>query len=242
MERVKSSFATSSTGERILNVTESLQLMTDMNMISVFGDLARNQGVALGPRAEFDSVSQSAYSRDIPDADLTSLASAAPKHLCTQEKVRFMELAVASLPTQSRTQSCFDAVNKQTTPTDYQAGEAQVQPVWSNPRFVTQKDKEATYTLIDIYGSSEIRKLIGDKKTKSKYVFELIAQQMEEKGFLISDRAEKAWERCAQKWRNLERSFKDYSIFSIKTRQEQERRRSQIFSMNCIPSLDRNTL
>ncbi|XP_048242613.1 uncharacterized protein LOC124135379 isoform X2 [Haliotis rufescens] len=225
MERVKSSFATSSTGERILNVTESLQLMTDMNMISVFGDLARNQGVALGPRAEFDSVSQSAYSRDIPDADLTSLASAAPKHLCTQEKVRFMELAVASLPTQY-----------------YQAGEAQVQPVWSNPRFVTQKDKEATYTLIDIYGSSEIRKLIGDKKTKSKYVFELIAQQMEEKGFLISDRAEKAWERCAQKWRNLERSFKDYSIFSIKTRQEQERRRSQIFSMNCIPSLDRNTL
>ncbi|KAL4642124.1 hypothetical protein GN956_G11054 [Arapaima gigas] len=90
-------------------------------------------------------------------------------------------------------------------------------PVWSSPWNVTARDREATQALIEHYGSPEIQVLLNDRTTKTKQIFEIIASRMEAQGFLISENSWKAGERCFQKWRNLERTYKDYVLARKKT-------------------------
>ncbi|KAG7467961.1 hypothetical protein MATL_G00137770 [Megalops atlanticus] len=85
-------------------------------------------------------------------------------------------------------------------------------PVWSSPWNVTARDREATQALIEHYGSPEIQSLLNDRTTRTKQIFKLIASRMEAQGFLISENSWKAGERCFQKWRNLERTYKDYIL------------------------------
>ncbi|KAI1895940.1 hypothetical protein AGOR_G00111940 [Albula goreensis] len=90
-------------------------------------------------------------------------------------------------------------------------------PVWSSPWNVTSRDREATQALIEHYGSPEIQRLLNDRTTKTKQIFEIIANRMEAQGFLISENSWKAGERCFQKWRNMERTYKDYVLARKKT-------------------------
>ncbi|XP_018619492.2 uncharacterized protein LOC108941266 isoform X1 [Scleropages formosus] len=90
-------------------------------------------------------------------------------------------------------------------------------PVWSSPWNVTARDREATQALIEHYGSPEIQGLLNDRTTKTKQIFEIIACRMEAQGFLVSENSWKAGERCFQKWRNLERTYKDYVLARKKT-------------------------
>ncbi|XP_030649655.1 uncharacterized protein LOC115829635 [Chanos chanos] len=91
------------------------------------------------------------------------------------------------------------------------------QPVWSSPWNVTARDREATQALIEHYGSPEIQSLLSDRTTRTKQIFEIIAERMAAQGFLISDLSGKAGERCFQKWRNMERTYKDYVLARKKT-------------------------
>ncbi|KAJ8252030.1 hypothetical protein COCON_G00213420 [Conger conger] len=90
-------------------------------------------------------------------------------------------------------------------------------PVWSSPWNVTARDREATQALIEHYGSTEIQRLLNDRTTKTKQIFEIIASRMEVQGFLVSESSWKAGERCFQKWRNMERTYKDYVLARKKT-------------------------
>ncbi|KAJ8248914.1 hypothetical protein GJAV_G00229140 [Gymnothorax javanicus] len=90
-------------------------------------------------------------------------------------------------------------------------------PVWSSPWNVTARDREATQALIEHYGSPEIQHLLNDRTTKTKHIFEIIASRMEAQGFTISESSWKAGERCFQKWRNMERTYKDYVLARKKT-------------------------
>uniref|UniRef100_A0A3B3RG07 PR domain-containing protein 11 n=1 Tax=Paramormyrops kingsleyae TaxID=1676925 RepID=A0A3B3RG07_9TELE len=90
-------------------------------------------------------------------------------------------------------------------------------PVWSSPWNVTARDREATQALIEHYGSPDIQSLLNDRTTKTKQIFEIIAKRMEMQGFLINENSWKAGERCFQKWRNLERTYKDYVLARKKT-------------------------
>lgn len=89
--------------------------------------------------------------------------------------------------------------------------------MWSSPWNVTARDREATQALIEHYGSPEIQRLLNDRTTKTKQIFEIIAGRMEAQGFLISESSWKAGERCFQKWRNMERTYKDYVLARKKT-------------------------
>ncbi|KAG5839890.1 hypothetical protein ANANG_G00209920 [Anguilla anguilla] len=100
-------------------------------------------------------------------------------------------------------------------------------PVWSSPWNVTARDREATQALIEHYGSPEIQRLLNDRTTKTKQIFEIIASRMEAQGFLISESSWKAGERCFQKWRNMERTYKDYVLARKKT--DARRRRQPEF-------------
>ncbi|XP_036391048.1 uncharacterized protein LOC118781974 [Megalops cyprinoides] len=59
--------------------------------------------------------------------------------------------------------------------------------------------------------------MLNDRTTKTKQIFEIIANRMEAQGFLISQNSWKAGERCFQKWRNMERTYKDYVLARKKT-------------------------
>ncbi|XP_035642579.1 uncharacterized protein LOC118393691 isoform X2 [Oncorhynchus keta] len=89
--------------------------------------------------------------------------------------------------------------------------------VWSSPWNVTARDREATQTLIEHYGSPEIQSLLNDRTTRTKQIFEIIASRMEAQGFLISENSWQAGKRCFQKWRNMERTYKDYVLASKRT-------------------------
>lgn len=82
---------------------------------------------------------------------------------------------------------------------------------------MTARDREATLALIEHYGSADIQGLLNDRSTKTKQVFEIIAGLMAVQGFLISGDAWKAGERCFQKWRNMERTYRDYVLAQRKT-------------------------
>uniref|UniRef100_A0AAY5K0J9 SET domain-containing protein n=1 Tax=Esox lucius TaxID=8010 RepID=A0AAY5K0J9_ESOLU len=90
-------------------------------------------------------------------------------------------------------------------------------PVWSSPWNVTTRDREATQALIDHYGSPDIQGLLNDRTTRTKQIFEIIASRMEAQGFLISESSWQAGKRCFQKWRNMERTYKDYVLASKRT-------------------------
>ncbi|KAL1007041.1 hypothetical protein UPYG_G00081130 [Umbra pygmaea] len=90
-------------------------------------------------------------------------------------------------------------------------------PVWSSPWNVTSRDREATQALIDHYGSPDIQGLLNARTTRTKKIFEIIASRMEAQGFLISEDSWQAGKRCFQKWRNMERTYKDYVLASKRT-------------------------
>lgn len=89
--------------------------------------------------------------------------------------------------------------------------------VWSSPWNVTARDREANQALIEHYGCPEIQGLLNDRTTRTKHIFEIIASRMEAQGFLISENSWQAGKRCFQKWRNMERTYKDYVLASRRT-------------------------
>ncbi|XP_071109583.1 uncharacterized protein [Haliotis cracherodii] len=69
-----------------------------MGLLGAFREAAKDHGVTISPTTEFDAYSQAAYSKDLTDKDLQTLANLAPTDLSSREKVRFMELLAATLP------------------------------------------------------------------------------------------------------------------------------------------------
>lgn len=113
-------------------------------------------------------------------------------------------------------QEYMDRLHSMSTDTINNLNTENDSPVWSSPWNVTPRDREATLALIQHYGSSDIQALLSDRTTKTKQVFEVIAGRMEAQGFVVSQAGWQGGKRCFQKWRNMERTYRDYLLANKK--------------------------
>ncbi|KAL5003936.1 hypothetical protein ScPMuIL_017392 [Solemya velum] len=92
-----------------LDPLESQAILEEVGLFSP-EEAAEGNGVQLGKQARFDEISSAAYSRaDISDMQLQEFARTAPRHLSPQEKVRYLEVKVASCPKQDENSGSLEA-------------------------------------------------------------------------------------------------------------------------------------
>ncbi|CAL1536570.1 unnamed protein product [Lymnaea stagnalis] len=80
--------------------------------------------------------------------------------------------------------------------------------VWMNIKTpeARMRDKIATQNLIKIVTRPDTQAKLADKSTKKKVVWQEIGEEMGRLGFIFENPGDK----CSQKWRNIERGYKDY--------------------------------
>lgn len=89
--------------------------------------------------------------------------------------------------------------------------------IWSGDRSPEgkQADREATGRLIELLSESQFAEMLKDNKTKKSKVWHLIAQTLTDEGHVLEK--DKGVVKVDQKYRNIERAYKDYVQYQSKT-------------------------
>ncbi|XP_053390777.1 uncharacterized protein LOC128553629 [Mercenaria mercenaria] len=83
----------------LADYTESLNVLNELQLLrDVVNTAKQAEHVTIGIKTKFDSISSSAYSKDIDDDTLQSFQKMAPTDMNTKQRVRFMEVLAASMP------------------------------------------------------------------------------------------------------------------------------------------------
>ena len=84
--------------------------------------------------------------------------------------------------------------------------------VWSNDKSESGRvrDEAATRMLLEILSKEKYQELFKDSKTKKASVWNQVAADMIEAGFPLNTDSKSAGQKCDQKYRNLERQYKDF--------------------------------
>ena len=89
--------------------------------------------------------------------------------------------------------------------------------IWSGDRSSAGKeaDREATGRLIELLTDSKFSEMMKDNKTKKSKVWHQIAETLTNEGHMLEE--EKGVIKVDQKYRNLERAYKDFVQYQNKT-------------------------
>lgn len=87
------------------------------------------------------------------------------------------------------------------------------QLLWSM-RTPCQKDIEATREMLALVASKKYQDMFNDQCTVKIRVWKRICEELMAKGFRIADSVNEGGIKCHQKWRNLEKSYRNYLISS----------------------------
>lgn len=85
------------------------------------------------------------------------------------------------------------------------------QLLWSM-RTPCQKDIEATREMLALVGSKRYQDMFNDQCTVKIRVWKRICEELMAKGYRIADSINEGGIKCHQKWRNLEKSYRNYLI------------------------------
>ncbi|VVC33203.1 Hypothetical protein CINCED_3A023429 [Cinara cedri] len=85
------------------------------------------------------------------------------------------------------------------------------QLLWSM-RTPCQKDIEATREMLALVGSKRYQDMFNDQCTVKIRVWKRICEELMSKGYRIADSINEGGIKCHQKWRNLEKSYRNYLI------------------------------
>lgn len=77
-----------------------------------------------------------------------------------------------------------------------------------------QKDIEATREMLSLVASKKYQDMFNDQCTVKIRVWKRICEELMAKGFRISDSVNEGGIKCHQKWRNLEKSYRNFLISS----------------------------
>lgn len=83
--------------------------------------------------------------------------------------------------------------------------------MWSM-RTPCQKDIEATKEMLALVGSKKYQDMFNDQCTVKIRVWKRICEELMSKGYRIADSINEGGIKCHQKWRNLEKSYRNYLI------------------------------
>lgn len=75
-----------------------------------------------------------------------------------------------------------------------------------------QKDVEATKEMLTLVGSKKYQDMFNDQCTVKIRVWKRICEELMGKGYRIADSINEGGIKCHQKWRNLEKSYRNYLI------------------------------
>lgn len=87
------------------------------------------------------------------------------------------------------------------------------QLLWSM-RTPCQKDIEATREMLALVASKKYQDMFNDQCTVKIRVWKRICEELMSKGYRIADSVNEGGIKCHQKWRNLEKSYRNYLISS----------------------------
>ncbi|XP_022175075.1 uncharacterized protein LOC111037029 isoform X2 [Myzus persicae] len=87
------------------------------------------------------------------------------------------------------------------------------QLLWSM-RTPCQKDIEATREMLGLVASKKYQDMFNDQCTVKIRVWKRICEELMSKGYRIADSVNEGGIKCHQKWRNLEKSYRNYLISS----------------------------
>ncbi|XP_050545381.1 uncharacterized protein LOC126907818 [Daktulosphaira vitifoliae] len=87
------------------------------------------------------------------------------------------------------------------------------QLLWSM-RTPCQKDIEATREMLALVASKKYQDMFNDQCTVKIRVWKRICEELMNKGYRIADSVNEGGIKCHQKWRNLEKSYRNYLISS----------------------------
>ncbi|XP_025206898.1 uncharacterized protein LOC112602785 isoform X2 [Melanaphis sacchari] len=87
------------------------------------------------------------------------------------------------------------------------------QLLWSM-RTPCQKDIEATREMLSLVASKKYQDMFNDQCTVKIRVWKRICEELMSKGYRIADSVNEGGIKCHQKWRNLEKSYRNYLISS----------------------------
>lgn len=90
---------------------------------------------------------------------------------------------------------------------------AEDQLLWSM-RTPCQKDIEATREMLSLVASRKYQDMFNDQCTVKIRVWKRICEELMSKGYRIADSVNEGGIKCHQKWRNLEKSYRNYLISS----------------------------
>lgn len=85
--------------------------------------------------------------------------------------------------------------------------------MWSM-RTPCQKDIEATREMLALVASKKYQDMFNDQCTVKIRVWKRICEELMSKGYRIADSVNEGGIKCHQKWRNLEKSYRNYLICS----------------------------
>ncbi|XP_050420811.1 uncharacterized protein LOC126833484 [Adelges cooleyi] len=85
--------------------------------------------------------------------------------------------------------------------------------LWSM-RTPCQKDIEATREMLALVASKKYQDMFNDQCTVKIRVWKRICEELMNKGYRIADSVNEGGIKCHQKWRNLEKSYRNYLISS----------------------------
>ncbi|KAL4119969.1 hypothetical protein QTP88_012719 [Uroleucon formosanum] len=108
-------------------------------------------------------------------------------------------------PSNSFPKSYFTDGVEETSDTD--------QLLWSM-RTPCQKDIEATREMLGLVASKKYQDMFNDQCTVKIRVWKRICEELMSKGYRIADSVNEGGIKCHQKWRNLEKSYRNYLISS----------------------------
>lgn len=77
-----------------------------------------------------------------------------------------------------------------------------------------QKDIEATREMLSLVASKKYQDMFNDQCTVKIRVWKRICEELMSKGYRIADSVNEGGIKCHQKWRNLEKSYRNYLISS----------------------------
>ncbi|XP_038074046.1 uncharacterized protein LOC119742093 [Patiria miniata] len=103
----------------------------------------------------------------------------------------------ATLPTETESSSTNEVASKY---------------VWTGNKSEAgrKQDRAATFQLLDIVGSDKYRQMFRDDKTRKASIWKQVVVEMKNAGIKLDDDNKTAAHKCDQKYRNLERQYKDF--------------------------------